>query len=363
VSLEFDYTLQTVALGAGVLGITAGALGCYAMLRRQSLIGDVISHAALAGVALAFIVTGAQSPLPLLLGAALSGWAAAAFAQFTARTTPVKIDTALGIGLSVFFGLGILLRTLVQKSAGASQAGLDKFLLGNVSTLLREDVLTMAVLGGIALLLLVLLWKEFKLATFDPQLAASQGWPVRALDALLTALIVVSIVIGLQTVGVVLMSALLVAPAAAARQWTDQLGVMVALAALFGAVSGVTGALVSATTTQLPTGPVIVLVVTGIVLLSMLFAPNRGLVPNLLRSLRQRGQLEQSTVLDGMLRLAEAHHDPHHPHDASALRTLTGAGVERSLRELQEAGLVSQQDESWALTERGLKRAKAEREG
>jgi manganese/zinc/iron transport system permease protein len=363
VSLQFDYTLQTVALGAGVLGVTAGALGCYAMLRRQSLIGDVISHAALAGVALAFIITGTQSPLPLLLGAALSGWAAAAFAQFTARMTPVKIDTALGIGLSVFFGLGILLRTLVQQHAGASQAGLDKFLLGNVSTLLREDVVTMAVLSGAALLLLVLLWKEFKLATFDPQLAASQGWPVRALDTLLTALIVVSIVIGLQTVGVVLMSALLVAPAAAARQWTDQLGVMVALAAAFGAVSGLSGALVSASATQLPTGPVIVLLVSAIVLLSMLLAPNRGLLPNLLRSVRQRGKLEQASVLDGLLRLAEAHPDPQHPHDASALRTLTGAGVERSLRELAQAGLVRRHGESWALTERGLKRAREERGG
>jgi manganese/zinc/iron transport system permease protein len=361
VSVQFDYTLQTVALGAVVLGVTAGALGCYAMLRRQSLIGDVISHAALAGVALAFIVTGAQSPLPLLLGAALSGWAAAAFAQFTSRTTPVKIDTSLGIGLSVFFGLGILLRTLIQKTAGASQAGLDKFLLGNVSTLLREDIVTMAVLGGVALLLLALLWKEFKLATFDPQLAASQGWPVRALSALLTALIVIAIVIGLQTVGVVLMSALLIAPAAAARQWTDRLGVMVVLAATFGALAGISGAIVSATVERLPTGPVIVLVVTAIVMFSMLFAPNRGLLADALRSFGRRRRLENSVVLEGMLRMAESHADPHYAHEASALQALTGAGVERSLGELERAGLVSRSDGSWALTDRGLSAARQER--
>ncbi|MDQ3023514.1 MAG: metal ABC transporter permease [bacterium] len=356
-ALIFDHTLRTVATGAAILGVTAGALGCYALLRRQSLIGDVISHAALPGVALGFILTGTQATIPLLIGAGLSGWAATALAQLTSRHTRIKIDAALGIGLSVFFGLGIVLRTLIQHNSGANQAALDKFLLGNASTLLNEDIIIMGALGGTAIVLLIALWKEFKLATFDAEFAASQGLPVRLVEGLLTALIVVAIVIGLQTVGVVLMSALLVAPAAAARQWTDRLSAMVVLAAVLGAAAGIGGALLSASVSNLPTGPVIVLLIGAIVVVSLFFAPNRGLLWDWLRRIEQQRHLKRATVLAAMLHLAESHASPFHSHDASSIAALTGASVRRLLPQLLAAGLVRQTANEWALTEQGLHQA------
>jgi manganese/zinc/iron transport system permease protein len=284
--LFFDYTLRTVALGAATLGIVSGALGSYAVLRRQSLLGDAISHAALPGIALAFLLTGSKEPLVLMIGAAIAGWLGTLLMMSIVRTTRIKDDSAPGLILSVFFGFGLMLLTFIQRQPDAGQAGLDKFLFGQAAALLQRDVITMAVLGGLALLMMAIFRKEFKLLSFDPDYGASLGFPMRALDILLTTLLVIAIVIGLQTVGVVLMSAMIVAPAAAARQWTDRLGLMVALSALFGAGAGVSGAVISSSVQQLPTGPTIVLCISAIVLVSLLFAPNRGLIWNWARNRR-----------------------------------------------------------------------------
>ncbi|NWG20799.1 MAG: metal ABC transporter permease [Chloroflexi bacterium] len=273
-----DYTLRTVALGSALLGIVSGALGAFAVLRRQSMLGDAMSHAALPGVVLAFIVTGSKDPLALMIGAALAGLLGALLVTAVVRTTRIKSDSALGLALAVFFGLGLVLLTYVQKLPDAAQAGLDRYLFGQAATLLERDVVAMAALGMPALLLLALFWKELKLLTFDPGFATSLGVPVHLLDVLLTSLLVVAIVIGLQTVGVVLMSALIVAPAVAARQWTDRLGVMVLLSGAFGALAGVAGALISSTAARLPTGPIIVICISAIVIVSLLLAPRRGLV-------------------------------------------------------------------------------------
>ncbi len=287
----FNYTLRTVALGAATLGIVSGALGCYAVLRRQALLGDAMSHAALPGIVLAFLLTGTRQPLVLMLGAMVAGWLATLALIGIVRTTRIKEDSALGILLSVFFGFGMVLLALAQKQPNAAQAGLSKFLFGQAASLVVRDVVTMVGLGTVALLLMLLFWKEFKLLSFDPDFGTTQGFPIRLLDIGLTALIVVAIVVGLQTVGVVLMSAMLVAPAAAARQWTDRLGVMVALAAFFGALAGVVGAMISATARGMSTGPTVVLCISAIVVFSIFFAPNRGLVWNMVRQQRNRQHL------------------------------------------------------------------------
>lgn len=274
-----SYTFRIVALGAAVLGVVGGSLGTFAVLRGQSLLGDAVSHAALPGIALAFLVTGTKTPLALMSGAAAAGLLVSLLILGVTRRTRIKYDTALGLGLSVFFGFGLVLLTYIQDHAGASQAGLDSFLFGQAAALVRADVVTMSILGAGALLLVALFWKPFKLLAFDRDFGAAIGYPMRAFDILLTSLIIVAIVIGLQTVGVVLMSAVLIAPAAAARQWTDRLGTMLLLAALFGASSGVAGALVSVSGEDVPTGPTIVLCMSGLVALSLLLAPRRGLIP------------------------------------------------------------------------------------
>lgn len=297
-ALVTDYTLRTVALGSAILGLVSGALGTYAVLRGQSLIGDAISHAALPGIALAFLLTGSRVTLVLLLGALAAGWLATLAVMVVTQTSRITFDSALGLVLSVFFGVGLMLLTYIQQTAGAQQAGLDTFLFGQAATLVTEDVWTMAGLGAIALLGMALCWKEFKLLSFDPAFARSLGLPIRMLDTLLMTLMVLAIVIGLQTVGVVLMSAMLVAPAAAARQWTDRLGMMVLLSMIFGVAAGVSGALISSLVANLPTGPTIVLCVSAIVAVSLMLAPQRGLLWRLLRDRRTRVQQPEPVPAD-----------------------------------------------------------------
>ena len=290
--LVWDYTLRNVALGSAILGLVGGVLGSFAVLRRQSLLGDALSHAALPSICLAYLLTGAKTPLVLLVGAGLAGWLGMWLILLIVRETRIAEDAALGIVLSVFFGFGIMLLTFVQQRNDANQAGLDKYLFGQAATLVQDQVLTMAGLGGIALILVALLFKEFKLLAFDPDFAGTLGFPIQRLDMLLTSLTVIAVMIGLQTVGVVLMAAMLIAPGAAARQWTNHLGIMLGLAGAFGMLAGVSGALISITQSRLPTGPMVILSAAAIVVVSMLFAPARGILWDLWRRQRSRGRLQ-----------------------------------------------------------------------
>ena len=290
--IHLDYTLMIVAIGAALLGAVSGALGTYAVLRRQSLLGDAISHAALPGIAIAFLLTGSKTPLILVLGAAIAGWLGTLLILSIVRLTRIKYDSALGIVLSTFFGFGLVLHTLIQRTGNANQAGLDTFLFGQAATILERDVLTIGILGGVAIIISLICWKELKLLVFDEGFAASLGFPIRALDILLTSLLVIAIVLGLQAVGAVLMSAMLVAPAVAARQWTNKLSIMMFLAAGFGALAGVSGTIISSSASRIPTGPTIVLCATVMVGVSIAFAPNRGLVWDWFRHQRNKHNLK-----------------------------------------------------------------------
>jgi manganese/zinc/iron transport system permease protein len=271
-----DYTLRNVVLGSAVLGIVSGVLGSFAVLRRQGLIGDALAHAALPGICLAFLLAGTKTPLVLMLGAGVAGWIGMLAILSILRFTRLDTGTALAVVLTVFFGFGVVLLTVIQQRPEASQAGLDRFLLGQAAALVHEQVVTMAVLGGLALAIVALLFKEFKVATFDPEFAQTTGFRPHGMSILLTGLLVVAIVIGLNTVGVVLMSAMLIAPAAAARQWTESLFKMLVLAAFLGALSGLTGALISVGQARAPTGPTIVLCLAAVVGFSLFFGSARG---------------------------------------------------------------------------------------
>ncbi len=359
--LLFDYTLRTVALGSAALGIVSGAVGAFAVLRRQALLGDAMSHAALPGVALAFLITGSRAPLVLMIGAALAGWLAALAIVGIIRTSRVKSDAAMALILSVFFGAGLVVLTFIQRQPAAGKAGLDRYLFGQAAALLENDVITMAAVGAIAVLALLVLWKEFKLLSFNPDFAATLGYPVRRLDVLLTSLLVIAIVVGLKTVGVVLMSAMVVAPGAAARQWTDRLGVMVILSAVLGATAGVAGSVIS-TTAHIATGPTIVLVAMGIVTVSLLFAPSRGVAWVRLRAWRRRRLLSFEAVLADLAALSAQHADEaDHPHSVEALYAVRGrAGVDRALAALAAQGLARRDmGDAWILTDAG--RAEAAR--
>ena len=282
-----DYTLRYVALGSAILGITSGALGCFTVLRKQSLFGDALSHAALPGIGIAYLFAGTKDSLFLMLGAAVFAWFGGIVTLGITSTTRIKQDAALGITLSVFFGLGIVLLTYLQGVGGASQGGLDRFLFGQAAALIEKDVITLGILAAGCFVVLIVFFKEFKIATFDSAFAQSLGFPTRYLSALLTSIIVVAVVIGLHTVGVVLMVAMLIAPAAAARQWVSNLKGMLILSAIFGGISGVVGSMISSTSEGMSTGPVIVITITTILGISLLFSPKQGYLFQYVRKKRQ----------------------------------------------------------------------------
>jgi manganese/zinc/iron transport system permease protein len=273
-----EYAVGMVMVGSSLVGCVSGALGSFAVLRKQSLLGDAISHAALPGIAIAFLITMTKNPLILMSGAMIAGWVSTMLVMAIVKQTVIKEDAALGMILSVFFGFGLVLLTFIQRLPTANKSGLNHYLFGSAATLLLGDIKVMSTLGILTLIGLILFWKEFKILAFDPDYAISLGFKVRRIELLLTFLTVTAIVIGLQTVGVILMSAMIIAPAAAARQWTDRLWMMIVLSATFGAFSGLIGALISSQVSKLPTGPTIVLVMSSIVAVSILFAPMNGLI-------------------------------------------------------------------------------------
>lgn len=290
------HTFQVVALGTGILGLVCGVIGNYVTLRRQSLLGDAVGHAALPGIVIAFLIIREKNLLFLLLGAAVSGLLATFLIEFIAKKTPVKMDSALSLTLSSFFGLGTALLTYAQRFPTTQQAGLENFIFGQASAMLTSDVKTIATISGIVLLLVIVFWKEFKLLTFDSHFAKTLPGPYRALDTLLSVLIVATIVIGLESVGVILISSLLVAPAIAARQWSNRLPVVSVLSGIFGMVSAVVGTFFSSMGRRIPTGPSIVVVATLIVFFSILFAPNRGLIATRRAKKKKQENLKKEIV-------------------------------------------------------------------
>lgn len=351
-----DYTLRTITLGTAVLGAVTGMLGSFAVLRKQSLLGDAISHAALPGIAIAFLITGAKESNVLLLGALISGLIGTFWIRGIVKKTHLKSDTALGLILSLFFGFGMLLLTFIQKQPNANQAGLDKYLFGQAATLVESDVWMMAAVTGLCLFVLLLFWKEFKILLFDADYTKTLGFNTKLIDILITSFIVLAIVLGLQTVGVVLMSAMLLAPAAAARQWTNSLGVMVLLAAIFGAFSGVFGTAISASQNNLSTGPVIVIVAAIFVLFSFVFSPSRGLLFKQIRFLKNRRDLQLHKTLAFMFGIAKTHENISHPHAIKILNNFQGY-TKSTLQKLVSKNYVKLEGDMWSLTLEGFNTA------
>ena len=356
-----DYTLQTVSLGSALLGIVSGVLGSFAVIRKESLLGDAVSHSALPGIALAFLLTGTKNTEVLLLGALLSGLLATFLINSVSKFSRIKFDSSLAIILSVFFGGGLVLLTYIQKIPNANQAGLENFIFGQASTVLLRDVKIIAILGSILLVIVMLFWKEFKLVSFDMDFAESLGFDTKKITYLLFAMIVTSIIIGLQTVGVILMSAMLTAPAVAARQWTNKLHVMVFIAAIFGAISGITGTIISAVVPNLPTGPMIVVVISVIVIISLALAPNRGLIWRYIRNKKNQQTIGEDQILANLYHLYVKHDNEKYGHNlvtissSSNLDNTGKANIEKKLKHLKYKELTDYDDSNkWYITDKGI---------
>ena len=367
-----DYNTRLVVLCTAGLGLACGLAGTFLLLRKRSLIGDALSHAMLPGIPLAFLAGHAlggegKDRLTLLAGAALSGWLGVLTVVALRRWTRIKDDAAMGVVLSVFFGLGLALLRVAEATPGADKAGLDHYIYGKTASMVMEDAHWIAAAALLALITSIALYKELKLLCFDEAYAASQGWPVGKLDLLLMAVITLVTVAGLQAVGLILVIALLITPAAAARFWTHRLGAMLTLAGLLGAASGWIGASLSAVHANWPAGAVIVLVASALFLFSMLFAPARGVAWTLAQRLALRRRTEMEHLLRAFFELHERAGGA--PGRTDCVTTWATLLAERSWGPLrlhgllwwaQRRGWVSPRgSQAWGLTAAGHARARA----
>jgi len=295
------YNTLVVLSGVSLLGASAGMIGAFAVLRRRALTGDALSHAALPGLCIAFLILRERNLPAMLLGALASGVAGIMVISALRRWTRVREDAAIGAVLSVFFGLGIVLIKIIQGLEGVgSKAGLDSYIFGKTAGMTRGDAYLILAAAAVGLVVIVLLYKEFLSISFDIDFSRSLGWPVYGLDLLLMSLVALMVVIGLPAVGVVLISALLIMPGAAARFWTDRLSTLLVLSGIFGFGIGLVGTWQSATLDQLPAGPIIVLTGTAVFVVSLLFGSRRGLIARLIDQRR----FERTLGLRNLLRVA-----------------------------------------------------------
>ena len=297
-----DYNTRLVILGAGILGAVCGLVGVYLLLRKRSLIGDAICHASLPGIAVGFFLSIAvggdgRDPWFLLTGAAVTGVAGALSVLLLRRWTILKDDAALGIVLSVYFGLGMVLLSLVQQMGEGNAAGLEGFIYGNTAGIMAADAWLIAITSSVVAMVLLLLRKEMQLLCFDTSFAASQGWPTFGLDLILLACVLLVVIIGTSIVGVLLIIAMVVIPPAAARFWSDRLSWNLGHSSVIGLLSGILGALSSFAIDRIPSGAAMVLVASILFGLSMLFGTKRGMVWRWLHLRRQRRQADDEHVL------------------------------------------------------------------
>lgn len=359
---SFKYpNIKYVVFGTILLSVSSAVVGCFTFIKKKSLVGDVISHAVLPGICISFLISGSKDPFLLIIGAFISGWVSILVMDAIIQNTKIKEDAATGLSLSVFFGVGILLLTYIQHSGNASQSGLDTFLFGKAAALIGKDLLAFSIIAVIVLITVFFFYKEFKLISFDPQFAKVIGLPIKRLEMVLTSITVLAVVTGIQAVGVVLMAAMLITPAAAARFWTNRLSYMILLASIFGAFSGISGAFISYSAPSMPTGPWMVMILSIIALASFFFAPGKGIVIRQWRRFSIRKQLLEENLLKAFYRIGENSGDHFSQvaiDDLQLVRNFSPAQLAKGIRKLRVNGYVLRNNGTWFLTNEGFEKGK-----
>ena len=301
-----DPSVRYALFGSMLLGITCGLLGSFIVVRKMALVGDALSHAVLPGVALGFLWHMSKDPFAIFVGATIAGLLGAVTVGVITHTTRLKEDTALGMVLATFFAVGICLMTMIQRLPTGNKSGLDKFLFGQAAAIGPDDLRLMAIVAGLTILTIIILYKEFLVTSFDEGFARVTGLPARVLHYGLMLLLAFAVVIALQAVGVVLVSAMLITPAAAAYMLTDRMSRMLVLAATFGMLAGMAGAFFSFLGPGLPTGPFMVLGATVVFAGAFLFGPRHGVVTRWWRQRSRAQRVQRENTLKSVYHVLEA---------------------------------------------------------
>jgi len=344
-----------VVLGCALIGAGSSAVGVFAFLRKQSLVGDAVAHALLPGVALAFMMGGEKDVWILLPGAFLAGWLGLLSIEAITKYSKIKSDTAIATVLTVFFAGGIVLLTHIQQGDYGNQSGLDDFLFGKAAAMLPSDLILFSAVDMVLIGLIVLTYPYLKLFSFDPDFAKASGIPVRTIQFLLSSITVLAIASGIQAVGVVLMAALIITPAAAAAFFTHRLSSMIVLAVGIGMLSAVIGVYISSLAIGMPTGPWIVIVLSLIAVLAFFLAPKKGLLQRTLKRMHHHKKINRENLLKILYRLSEkTGKQAFSISEILRRRRMDGRDLEEALKNLVKNKLVSNKESGYVLTEKGV---------
>jgi manganese/zinc/iron transport system permease protein len=348
-----DPIAAKVMLGVAIIGAISGVVGTFSFLRKKTLIADAVSHSVLPGVCIGFMFAGTKDPISLMLGALLVGWFSVWFIDYISRATKLSEDTAIALVSTLFFAIGSVLLSILSKSQNAEQSGLKNFLFGKAATMTTFDIQVFSFVSLVIIGVVVLFYKPFQLVSFNTDFARSIGVKVKTIEFLLSTLTVLTVAIGIQAVGVVLMSALLIAPAASARYWTNKLNVMLVLAAIFGMLSGMLGVMFSTMKDNMPTGPWIVFALFIFTLLTLLFAPKKGWFSIQKRNRANGRLIAEENILKIIYQLKENGKQEISFKEFLEKRSMDTNLLEKTIKHLINNKLINSENHLFSLSEAG----------
>jgi len=347
-----------VMIGCALIGAGASAVGVFSFLRKQALVGDAVAHALLPGVVLAFMFTGQKDIWILFPGAFVAGWLGLLSIDIISKNSKIKPDTAIAIVLTVFFAIGIVLLTHVQQSNYGNQSGLEAFLFGKAAAMLPADITLFVAVDAALILLILLTYRYLKLYSFDPDFAKAIGLPVKGIQFILSSLTVLAVASGIQAVGVVLMAALIITPAAAARFFTGRLSHMIILAMIIGIVSSLIGVYISSLAVSMPTGPWIVMVLSIIAIMTFIFAPGKGMLQRSRKRKAHQQKVRRENLLKLFYALGENNKEEFYSRpQLLRSRRFQGRELEFLLSRMTARGLLLRKENRYGLTATGKSEA------
>lgn len=355
-----DINALWVLSGSILLGMSASVIGAFAFLRKRSLIGDALAHAALPGIMMAFILFQTRDPLLMFLGAVGSSFIGFFIIDWLPKNSKIKPDAALAITLSFFFALGLMLLSYIQNLEVPNKSGLDQVLFGQAAAMTQNDITLLAIVSLVILCSVALFFHKFRLIALNHQYAKTLGLNVKFYEFLLSVLIVMSVVVGLQLVGVVLMAAVLLTPVAAARYWSNSLSHILILSAIIGACSAIISTQISYLAPAMPTGPWMVVSLSSLFLLSLLFAPEKGLIKRQLDLVKLRQKVTEENILRTLYKLIERKkfkQKDFNQADILSLRSVNPDNLNKVLKRLCDKALIESSSKGYRLTYSGLEMA------
>ncbi|WP_457916004.1 metal ABC transporter permease [Candidatus Phytoplasma sacchari] len=288
----FNYTFLKVLLGIYFLGCSASILGVFVILKKQSLVGDAISHTVLPGITLVYIWFKNTDEWVLWIGSFIGAFVSLFLMEIIKKYSKIKIDAILSLVLSSFFGLGNVLICFVQNKMSDNKiAVLEKFILGQVALISFKSVLYIGIVTIIVSISVFLLWKELKIFIFDEMFAKSVGFDTNIISFILNILLIGIVVSSLKLIGIILTSAFLIIPGIIARQFSDHLNINIFISVCVTFLTGLIGAIISSQIKHMPTGPIIIVIMFIFFIFSIMISPKYGIIKNYLKKKKYSKQI------------------------------------------------------------------------